>query len=72
MATTQSIKTDPLSILLATGNSQLTFLAAMRWAVKVPWERVRVFHMDEYVTPQTPPFFLDVHSAAQALPEAIQ
>jgi len=37
------------NIILATGNSQLTFLAALRRTVKVPWDRVRFFHMDEYV-----------------------
>jgi glucosamine-6-phosphate deaminase len=47
------------NIILATGNSQLTFLAALRRAAGVPWERVRVFHMDEYVglDPQHPASF---------------
>ena len=47
------------NIILATGNSQLTFLAALRQAAGVPWERVRVFHMDEYVglNPQHPAGF---------------
>jgi glucosamine-6-phosphate deaminase len=47
------------NIILATGNSQLTFLAALQRAAKVPWERVRVFHMDEYVgiDPQHPASF---------------
>lgn len=37
------------NVMLATGNSQLAFLAEL---VKVPdlrWDRVRAFHMDEYV-----------------------
>lgn len=37
------------NIILATGNSQLTFLAALQQVAEIPWERVRVFHMDEYV-----------------------
>ena len=47
------------NIILATGNSQLMFLAAMRRAAGIPWERVRVFHMDEYVglDPQHPASF---------------
>jgi len=37
------------NIIVATGNSQLTFLAALRQAPAIPWQRVNVFHMDEYV-----------------------
>ena len=37
------------NIIVATGNSQLTFLAALRALPGVPWEAVNVFHMDEYV-----------------------
>ncbi len=37
------------NIIVATGNSQLTFLAALRSLPGVPWEAVNVFHMDEYV-----------------------
>jgi glucosamine-6-phosphate deaminase len=37
------------SVILATGNSQLAFLRALRAADDVDWSRVRVFHMDEYV-----------------------
>ena len=37
------------SVILATGNSQLAFLRALRAEADVPWGRVRVFHMDEYV-----------------------
>lgn len=36
------------AIILATGNSQLAFLHALRSA-PVHWERVRIFHMDEYL-----------------------
>ncbi len=37
------------NIILATGNSQLTFLTALREAEDIDWSRVNVFHMDEYV-----------------------
>ncbi len=37
------------NIILATGNSQLTFLTALRALPDVPWEAVNVFHMDEYI-----------------------
>lgn len=37
------------NIILATGNSQLTFLHALREIDGVDWSRVDVFHMDEYV-----------------------
>lgn len=36
------------NIIIATGNSQLTFLQALR-TKDVNWSKVRVFHMDEYV-----------------------
>nr|MBC7245362.1 glucosamine-6-phosphate deaminase [Chloroflexota bacterium] len=36
------------NIILATGNSQLTFLAALR-KEEIDWSKVNVFHMDEYV-----------------------
>lgn len=37
------------SVILATGNSQLAFLEALRACPDVPWDRITVFHMDEYV-----------------------
>ena len=37
------------NLIIATGNSQLTFLAALRALPAIPWEAVNVFHMDEYV-----------------------
>jgi glucosamine-6-phosphate deaminase len=37
------------NVILATGNSQLAFLRALRGDGTVDWSRVRVFHMDEYV-----------------------
>ena len=54
------------NIILATGNSQLTFLAALRTLAGMPWECVNVFHMDEYVNlppghPASFPAFLRRH-----------
>ena len=37
------------NIILATGNSQLTFLHALRALEGIDWSRIEVFHMDEYV-----------------------
>jgi len=37
------------SVMLATGNSQLAFLAELVQIGDIPWNRVRAFHMDEYV-----------------------
>jgi 6-phosphogluconolactonase/glucosamine-6-phosphate isomerase/deaminase len=37
------------NVILATGNSQLAFLRALRVDRSVDWSKVRVFHMDEYV-----------------------
>ena len=37
------------NIILATGNSQLTFLHGLRQLEGIDWSRVRIFHMDEYV-----------------------
>ena len=53
-------------IVLATGNSQLTFLAALRQRQDVDWSLVHVFHMDEYVGlpgghPASFPSFLQRH-----------
>jgi glucosamine-6-phosphate deaminase len=52
--------------ILATGNSQLTFLAALRRQPGVDWAAVNVFHMDEYLglSPDHPasfPRFLQRH-----------
>jgi glucosamine-6-phosphate deaminase len=54
------------NIILATGNSQLTFLHALRALPDIDWKAVNVFHMDEYVgiDPQHPasfPLFLRQH-----------
>jgi glucosamine-6-phosphate deaminase len=37
------------NIILATGNSQLTFLHALRDLEGIDWLKVNVFHMDEYL-----------------------
>ncbi|MDQ1385265.1 MAG: glucosamine-6-phosphate deaminase [Actinomycetota bacterium] len=37
------------NVMLATGNSQLAFLVELVQMPDVEWERVRAFHMDEYV-----------------------
>jgi glucosamine-6-phosphate deaminase len=37
------------AIILATGNSQLSFLKALRSRTDIDWSSVRVFHMDEYL-----------------------
>lgn len=54
------------SIVVATGNSQLSFLHALRELEGIAWEAVRIFHMDEYVgiAPDNPasfPYFLREH-----------
>lgn len=54
------------NIIIATGNSQLTFLQALRNLVGIDWSRVNVFHMDEYVGidpnhPASFPLFLRNH-----------
>jgi glucosamine-6-phosphate deaminase len=37
------------NIIIATGNSQLTFLEALSSREDVDWARINIFHMDEYV-----------------------
>lgn len=37
------------NLILATGNSQLTFLHALADLPGIEWQKVRVFHMDEYL-----------------------
>lgn len=39
---------DDVSVILATGNSQLPFIAALQERNDIEWSRVNVFHMDEY------------------------
>ncbi len=54
------------NIILATGNSQLTFLRALRQDKTIDWGSVNVFHMDEYIGidpnhPASFPLFLRTH-----------
>lgn len=61
------------NIILATGNSQLTFLHALRDLDGIDWARVTVFHMDEYVGidpshPASFPLFLRQHILDQVQP----
>lgn len=41
-------KDGQASVILATGNSQLSFIKALRVKEGVPWDKIVVFHMDEY------------------------
>lgn len=54
------------NVILATGNSQLTFLTALRATPGIDWGKVTVFHMDEYIGidpdhPASFPKFLRTH-----------
>ncbi len=54
------------SIILATGNSQLTFLHALKELDGIDWNKVRIFHMDEYLGlapthPASIPIFMKEH-----------
>ena len=54
------------NVILATGNSQLTFLTALGTLPGIDWKAVNVFHMDEYVGidpthPASFPLFLRTH-----------
>lgn len=53
-------------IIIATGNSQLSFLHALAETPDIDWQRVTVFHLDEYVGidpahPASFPLFLRQH-----------
>ena len=63
------------NVILATGNSQLTFLIALRQDHTIPWTSVNVFHMDEYIglAPNHPasfPLFLRRHLLDYVTPKA--
>src|SRR5450756_2116025 len=63
------------SVILATGNSQITFLEALTRRPDVPWARISIFHMDEYVgLPASHPAsfrrFLTDHLVASVQPRA--
>lgn len=62
------------NIVVATGNSQLTFLEALR-AKPIDWSKVNVFHMDEYLGlepthPASFPQFLRRHFLNAITPKA--
>ena len=62
------------NIIIATGNSQLTFLAALRTA-EIDWPKVNIFHMDEYIGldpahPASFPLFLRLHIVDYIKPKA--
>jgi glucosamine-6-phosphate deaminase len=57
------------NVILATGNSQLSFLKALRENKSVEWQKVNVCHMDEYIGidpnhPASFPLFLRKHFLA--------
>ena len=63
------------NIILATGNSQLTFLHALRALDGIDWSVITVFHMDEYlgIAPEHPasfPNFLNKHIISHVQPRA--
>ena len=65
---------DEANIIVATGNSQLTFLQALR-VKPLDWSKINVFHMDEYLglDPQHPasfPQFLRRHFLSGITPKA--
>lgn len=54
------------NVILATGNSQLSFLQNLRADKSIDWQKVIVFHMDEYIGidanhPASFPVFLHKH-----------
>lgn len=52
----QAAAEDEAAIILATGNSQIAFLDELVQIPEVPWGRISIFHMDEYVgIPDTHP-----------------
>lgn len=63
------------NVILATGNSQLTFLDALKQDALIAWDKVNVFHMDEYVGidpthPASFPLFLRRHLIDAVHPHA--
>ncbi len=62
------------NIIIATGNSQLSFLEALSSREDVDWARINVFHMDEYVGipadhPASFPLFLHHHIIDKVKPK---
>ncbi len=63
------------NVILATGNSQLTFLETLRALPGLDWSKVNVFHMDEYLGldpshPASFPLFLRRHFLDHLQPPA--
>jgi glucosamine-6-phosphate deaminase len=63
------------NVILATGNSMLTFLAALRQDKEIAWRSVNIFHMDEYIGidpnhPASFPNFLRQHILGYITPRA--
>ena len=63
------------NVILATGNSQLTFLESLRIIPGIDWSKVNVFHMDEYINlkpghPASFPTFLRRHFLDHLRPPA--
>ena len=63
------------NIIIATGNSQLSFLAALGSMREIRWSAINVFHMDEYVgidppPPASFPLFLRKHLIDKVQPKA--
>ena len=40
---------DEIAVILATGNSQLSFVEALYLRTDIEWSRINVLHMDEYI-----------------------
>ncbi len=63
------------NLILATGNSQLTFLHALRELDAIEWSRITIFHMDEYLGidpghPASFPNYLHEHIIDHVRPRA--
>lgn len=63
------------NVILATGNSQLTFLETLRALPDMDWSRINIFHMDEYLGlsanhPASFPSFLRQHFLDHLQPSA--
>lgn len=63
------------NVILATGNSQLTFLERLRTVEGIDWSKINFFHMDEYINlpaghPASFPLFLRRHFLDHLQPKA--
>ncbi len=63
------------NVILATGNSQFTFLEALRCTHDIDWSKINIFHMDEYIGlkpdhPASFPAFLRRHFLDHLRPPA--